>query len=109
MRVSVSTRSTRRVAGRAVTDAADECAAPCVMRWDVEAADRDTPSVTAWHQRVTQPANASRIYRLWKSVYKNPKRLSVPRSQRALTLYPVTDSAAATDISGVGGRWQLSR
>jgi len=29
---------------------------------------------------------------------------------RALTLYPVTaDCAAATDISGVSGRWQLSR
>jgi len=26
-----------------------------------------------------------------------------------LTLYPATDSAAATDISGVSGRWQLSR
>ena len=36
-------------------------------------------------------------------------RLSVPRSQRALTLYPATDYAAATDISGVNGRWQLSR
>jgi len=40
---------------------------------------------------------------------KNPKRLSVPRPQRALTLYPATDCAAATDISGVSGRWQLSR
>jgi len=27
----------------------------------------------------------------------------------ALTLYPATDCAAATDISGVSGRWQLSR
>jgi len=25
-----------------------------------------------------------------------------------LTLYPATDCAAATDISGVSGRWQLS-
>jgi len=24
-------------------------------------------------------------------------------------LYPATDCAAATDISGVSGRWQLSR
>ena len=35
--------------------------------------------------------------------------LSTLRSQRALTLYPVTDCAAATDISGVSGRWHLSR
>jgi len=28
-----------------------------------------------------------------ESIYKNPKRLSVPRSQRALTLYPETDCA----------------
>jgi len=27
----------------------------------------------------------------------------------ALTLYPATDCAAATDISGVTGCWQLSR
>ena len=27
----------------------------------------------------------------------------------ALTLYPATDCAAATDISGVSGRWQLNR
>ena len=33
----------------------------------------------------------------------------MPRSQRALTLYPATDCAAATDASGVSGRWQLSR
>jgi len=26
-----------------------------------------------------------------------------------LTLYPATDCAAAADISGVSGRWQLSR
>jgi len=31
------------------------------------------------------------------------------RSQRAFTLYPATDCAAATDISGVTGCWQLSR
>jgi len=36
-------------------------------------------------------------------------RLSVSRSQRALTLYPAIDCAAATDISGVSGRWQLMR
>jgi len=27
----------------------------------------------------------------------------------ALTLYPATDGAAVTDVSGVSGRWQLSR
>ena len=36
-------------------------------------------------------------------------RLCAPWSQKALTLYPATDCAAATDISGVSGRWQLSR
>ena len=36
-------------------------------------------------------------------------RLCPLRSQRALTLYPATDCAAATDISAVSGRWQLSR
>jgi len=36
-------------------------------------------------------------------------RLCAPGSQRALTLYPATDCAAATDISGVTGCWQLSR
>jgi len=35
--------------------------------------------------------------------YKNWKRLSVPRSQRALTLYPATDCTAATDIFHVDG------
>jgi len=43
------------------------------------------------------------------SYTNNWKRLSVPRSQRALTLYPATDCDAATDVSGVSGRWQLSR
>jgi len=33
-------------------------------------------------------------------------RLCPLRSQRALTLYPATNCAAATDISGVSGRWQ---
>jgi len=41
--------------------------------------------------------------------YKNRKHLSVPQSQWALTLYPATDCTAATDISSVSGRWQLSR
>jgi len=41
-------------------------------------------------------------------IYNNQKRLSVPRSQRALTLYPATDCADATDVSGDSGRWQLS-
>ena len=38
-------------------------------------------------------------------------RLCAPWSQKALTLYPypATDCAAVTDISGVSGRWQLSR
>jgi len=36
-------------------------------------------------------------------------RLCAPRSERALTLYTATDCAAAADISGVSGRWQLSR
>jgi len=27
----------------------------------------------------------------------------------ALTLYPATDCTAATDVSGVSSRWQLSR
>ena len=44
----------------------------------------------------------------WQSYTNNMKRLSVPRSQRALALYPVTDCAAVTDISSVSGRWQLS-
>jgi len=35
-------------------------------------------------------------------------RLCAPWSHRALTLYPATDCAAATDISGVSSRWQLS-
>jgi len=39
-----------------------------------------------------------------QSIYKNQNRLSVPRSQRALTLYPATDCTAVTDISGVSGR-----
>jgi len=33
----------------------------------------------------------------------------VSESINPLPLYPATDCAAATDISGVGGRWQLSR
>jgi len=41
-------------------------------------------------------------------IYNNRKSLSVPRSQRALTLYPATDWAAATNIAGVSSCWQLS-
>jgi len=47
--------------------------------------------------------------RRYLSIYNNRKRLSVSRSQRALSLYPATDCAPATDISRVSGRWQLSR
>jgi len=36
-------------------------------------------------------------------------RLCAPWYQKALTLYPATNCAGATDISGVSGRWQLSR
>ena len=36
--------------------------------------------------------------------------LRVPRFSASINpLYPATDCAAATDISGVSGRWQLSR
>ena len=36
--------------------------------------------------------------------------LCVPRFSASISpLYPATDCAAATDISGVSGRWQLSR
>jgi len=56
--------------------------------------------------KVIDWCRAARIYILKSEA---SVRLSVPRSQRALTLYPATDCAAATDISGVSGRWQLSR
>jgi len=44
----------------------------------------------------------------WAIVYLYFKIRSVSLGSH-LTLYPSTDCAAATDISGVSGRWQLSR
>ena len=55
-------------------------------------------------KKVIPPNRLSYILKCLASV-----RLCPLLSQRALTLYPATDCAAATDISGVSGRWQLSR
>ena len=52
-------------------------------------------------------------YCIYPSIYllkfEASDRLCAPWSQKALTLYPATDCTAATDISGVSSRWQLSR
>ena len=48
-------------------------------------------------------------YTIYLLKFEASVRLCAPWSQKALTLYPATDCAAATDISAVSGRWQLSR
>jgi len=64
--------------------------------------------------RLALPVNCDSAVILYSAViyllkFEASVRLCAPWSQKALTLYPATDCAAATDISGVSGRWQLSR
>jgi len=66
---------------------------------------RDEQLIIKWHTNI----KASSLLIIYLLKFEASVRLCAPSSQKTLTLYPATDCAAETDISGVSGRWQLSR